>query len=112
MWFKIADLVPSDWNPTGPAKLDYRACVGKPHKKPFPRYILGKKLSGRAVIKQRETYIRYARFSTAFGYLLKGDVVDVLWHMNGYRLVRVVRSNTTPKGTVGVVIVSSLRPQK
>ena len=114
-WVRTDVLVPDPggWA-DGPASVDFE--VGSapgvrhaPRSRPRPRFTLGRRVSGRRVVDQRDIYLRYAARSTAFSYLDRGDVVALTWRGRHYSCVQVVASAHTPEGTRGWVATAALR---
>lgn len=107
---------PGGWA-DGPAGEDFE--VGdapgvrhRPRPRRRPRFTLGRRASGRRVVKARDVYLRYAPRSTAFSYLDRGDVVELRWRGATYSCVEVVSSAHTPRGTRGWVPHGALRRQR
>lgn len=116
-WIRRNALVASGWGPwaRGPAGVDFH--VGYDHgRRGSDTSCRGIAVRGnkRRVVRVQDVYLRYAPKSTAFWYLLEGDVVDALFHhIKGWTCVRVDRSRGgAPEGTRGWVQISSLRKQR
>jgi hypothetical protein len=114
-WVAADVLVPDPggWA-DGPAGVDFE--VGgapgvrhAPRRRRRPRFTIGRRASGRRVVKRRDVYVRYAARSTAFSLLDEGDVVALHWRGPAYACVEVVASSHTPHGTRGWVAYSALR---
>ena len=80
-----------------------------PRRRPRPRFTIGRRVSGRRIVNERNVYLRYAARSTAFTYLDRGDVVALHWRGRSYVCVEVVASAHTPVGTRGWVSSGALR---
>ncbi len=61
------------------------------------------RLRRKHTVRAAEVYLRYAPRSTAFWYVVRGDVVKDRWitRSGGFRCVEVVTSKTAPPGTIG-----------
>ena len=109
----VLDADPGGWA-DGPDSVDFE--IGgapgvrhSPQRRRRPRVRLGVRVAGRREIVAEEAYLRYAAHSTAFEYLMRGDVVERRWrHPRGYVCVKVVSSQTAPEGAVGWVVGSAL----
>jgi hypothetical protein len=104
---------PGGWA-DGPASKDFE--VGSapgvrhaPRRRPRPRFTVGRRASGRRVVKRRDAYLRYSARSSAFSLLDEGDVVELLWRGPAYACVGVVASAHTPEGARGWIVYSALR---
>ena len=106
---------PGGWA-DGPASVDFEVggAPGVPHapkRRRTPRVRLGRRASGRREIAAAEVYLRYGAHSTAFEYLLRGDVVELRWrHPRGYLCVKVVSSGTAPEGAIGWIDGAAFTP--
>jgi len=114
-WVAIDVLVPDPggWA-DGPASEDFE--IGSapgvrhaPRPRRKPRIAIGRKASGRRVVRAREVYLRYAAQSAPLYYLEHGDVVQLRWSGPKYACVEVVSSSITPEGARGWVSHGALR---
>ena len=116
-WMALADLERDIALPEpacGPAGADFDrrmpdSCGGHCDGRP----LMGvRAASGRDRVTARELYLRYAPRSTAFRYLVRGDVVRrlALWSAEGVQWVgvEVVSARWTPRGARGWVIGRAL----
>lgn len=113
-WMRLADLEPDrafTGLACGPARADFdrrrpEACGGHCD----GRALAGvQALSGRAVVRAREVYFRYAPGSTAFRYLVTGDEVRRLARWTDWIAVEVRSARWAPRGRRGWVLDGTLR---
>jgi hypothetical protein len=114
-WVSSDVLVPDPggWA-DGPASEDFE--IGSapgvrhaPRPRRKPRVAIGRKASGRRVVRTREAYLRYAAQSAPLHYLEQGDVVKLQWSGPKYACVEVVSSSTAPEGARGWIGQAALR---
>lgn len=104
---------PGGWA-DGPASVDFEigAAPGvrhAPRPRRKPRFTIGRKASGRRIVRTRDAYLRYAARSAPFSYLQRGDVVILRWSGVKYACVEVISSAATPEGAHGWISHGALR---
>lgn len=114
-WMRLADLEPDrefDRLACGPADADFDrrrpdACGGHCDGRPLTGV---RALSGSAVVEADDVYLRYAPGSTAFRYLVRGDVVRRLARTADARWtgIEVRTARWTPSRVRGWVLASTL----
>jgi hypothetical protein len=118
-WAELAALEPDPAHERfacGPAGVDFdrrdrQSCGGHCDGRPLTGV---RATSRRKVVTARETYLRYAPGSTAFRYLVRGDVVSRLAHTDDARwtAVEVRAARWAGAATRGWVLTSSLRARE
>lgn len=78
-----ADTPEDPWA-TGPAGIDFQAGDDFPDDDIPPRFVLGQRAVGTAVITDRTVYQRWAPRSSPMAVLISGQVVRVLWRSSGH----------------------------